>query len=326
MTIYSFQLKSEVHTPRLPVELIREIIGIAAMQSRFAPSNLALVCKETNLWMMPIIFRTITLDLMQESKRHLMKAIADNTRSLASHVRDLHIVFAGELSSSKVVSSASNVESYNEVASLALNQWAKVERLVLTYWDTNDSLDKLANIETFSGLWDFRIIPSSYLHPIRQFNFPYLRNVTHFYYGYEDFCFGRGKLLSALLPNVTHLAFCVSNFRWRPRNHAHVISEDAISETLELWLSRPLLRLIHIKYQIWEWGRRFNENRDLDPPAVWDRIFAIKDERFRVVPGSSDEFESVTGYGSKVWDWIGKDLRDWREIARRRELPVIVAM
>ena len=232
--------------------------------------------------------------------------IADETRSLATHVQNLVLTFAD------LDDDLDYPFDVNHIMLLALSRCIHIQRLIVDYWDRDEFVAKqVSGFKTLPRPWDVRLPLDDpfYLLPIPS----YLCNVTHFYCGEStDFNCEIGIHYSTYLPHVTHLAFSVADI-WGDRT-GRDLRRVLTFETLETWLNRPSLILLYVEYR--EWNKRF-KNGVLD--RNWNRMIAMEDERLFIGSGLDVDFNELTEDGISVWDRVRERFENWRVTVRDPE-------
>jgi hypothetical protein len=288
---------------RFPVEIIRDILEIAAKQSRPTAAILLRVSKRAYRWIIPLVLHAITLrrEKLEELRGiGIMSMITDETRNLAKHVRILHLDFGcGDLN-------PDTYYTYSHLAWVALRRCSNVERLVIDRWP---ELLGQGQMVPRAAPWDVRMVQENPCFSKYQFRFPYMTHVTHFYYGKGDFFRDAlGLLFSRVFNQVTHLAVGVVNFTSTP--------ED-IPITVNYWLSRPSLQVFYVEYMPWGYSWRQFIKMLPDPEEVWEHLLAIEDKRFVVGNGLQTDLESAGENGETVWERVCPvRYQNWKEYVR----------
>ena len=263
---------------RLPIELVCNIMTIAATKWESSAFALVLVSREIRQLITPILYRTVVLRICTKSACFYSTLQATNFAADA-YVRNL--LLTGDIFEPGL-------------ASKILQRCLRVERLILEVdgtWDTADG--------TWPAPWEISFttphhIGAWFVHPI-------MRNVTHLYLNH--LLDQNGVDACRSLPRLTHLAL-----RWS-RYSENVENTPLLTLIAQLLGDMPSLEmlLLHSDAMSEDGSWKF-----FGP--VWAGLAMIDDKRLYGWPSIGyyellDRFRS----GITIWDHARVNFKNWRD-------------
>ncbi|KAG6907617.1 hypothetical protein DXG01_008194 [Tephrocybe rancida] len=288
--LYATELRGDLVWSQLPIELTREIILYLASTDDRTARNLRLVCRSTNVWVLPLLFRSLTFTTPEHITRFA---------SILLPKRKLHIpALKSDLHNSPRALSSYSIESLALVVNTRLpSVETALANVALAFSRLKNLFITSKNLSS-NGHWlrRYPIRPTTMM--LLHFGSPHLVNykdpifqsVTHLYTstlaGY------RGSHVTDL-PQLTHLAV-----HTRLDHPPEVIVSIAI-DFLSILEAAPQLKLLVFTL----------DAEDIDDVRIdqWVTLLAsrIKDSRFIVLPYFRHprmEWEGLLREQPNVWE------------------------
>lgn len=297
LTARSDTLSSEVWS-RLPIELIREIILYLGSTSSQIARALRLVSRSTNVWVLPVLFRTLTFTTPDHITRFASTLLPKRKLHIPALKSNLH-TFPRPLASYTIESIALVVNTRLPSVEIALASvapaFARVKNLVITGQNLSSNAHWLRQHPIYPKQMMILHFGSPHMVNFRE---PIFHSVTHLY---TSVLFGYRNSSMVDLPQLTHLAV-------HTRTHplADVAGEvvDQIRKTLQAMGQLQLFVLV----------LHSDANQ-----GIWMRILepCLADAKFVLLPYFRNprmEWQGMLEDRNSVWDraraWRGVGYRD----------------